>query len=130
VLNFSKARMSDKVTEFQEKHEFSKIGAVPAQQPMQYDQFSHGISQDSYPFRGGYSSYTHSYDQSLADFSELEMDRYDDFNILSRSLTEISADITEVLTQLDGFVRRVDSDIDEFTNARLGDLIPGDEPAW
>src|SRR3954467_15712739 len=117
VLNFSKARMSDKVTEFQEKHEFSKIGAAPAQQPiqMQYDQFSHGISQDSYPFRGGYSSYTHSYDQSLADFSELEMDRYDDFNILSRSLTEISADITEVLTQLDGFVRRVDSDIAEFT---------------
>src|SRR6266850_809907 len=125
VLNFSKARMSDKVTEFQEKHEFSKIGAVPAQQPMQYDQFSHGISQDSYPFRGGYSSYTHSYDQSLADFSELEMDRYDDFNILSRSLTEISADITEVLTQLDGFVRRVDSDIDEFTGLahRLQDEI-------
>ena len=125
VLNFSKARMSDKVTEFQEKHEFSKIGAAPAQQPMQYDQFSHGISQDSYPFRGGYSSYTHSYDQSLADFSELEMDRYDDFNILSRSLTEISADITEVLTQLDGFVRRVDSDIDEFTKLahRLQDEI-------
>src|SRR3954470_22808377 len=127
VLNFSKARMSDKVTEFQEKHEFSKIGAAPAQQPiqMQYDQFSHGISQDSYPFRGGYSSYSHSYDQSLADFSELEMDRYDDFNILSRSLTEISADITEVLTQLDGFVRRVDSDIDEFTKLahRLQDEI-------
>src|SRR3954466_7391099 len=125
VLNFSKARMSDKVTEFQEKHEFSKIGAAPAQQPIQYDQFSPGISQDSYPFRGGYSSYTHSYDQSLADFSELEMDRYDDFNILSRSLTEISADITEVLTQLDGFVRRVDSDIDEFTKLahRLQDEI-------
>jgi chemosensory pili system protein ChpA (sensor histidine kinase/response regulator) len=125
VLNFSKARMSDKVTEFQEKHEFSKIGAAPVQQPMQYDQFSHGISQDSYPFRGGYSSYSHSYDQSLADFSELEMDRYDDFNILSRSLTEISADITEVLTQLDGFVRRVDSDIDEFTKLahRLQDEI-------
>src|ERR1041385_4130388 len=43
------------------------------------------------------------------------MDRYDDFNILSRSLTEISADLTEVLTQLDGFVRRIDQDIDEFT---------------
>ena len=51
---------------------------------------------------------SHSFDHSLAEFSELEMDRYDDFNILSRSLTEISADITEVLTQLDGFVRRVD----------------------
>ncbi|HMC29891.1 MAG TPA: hybrid sensor histidine kinase/response regulator, partial [Candidatus Angelobacter sp.] len=60
-----------------------------------------------------------------AEFSELEMDRYDDFNILSRSLTEISADITEVLTQLDGFVRRVDGDIDEFTKLahRLQDEI-------
>ncbi|HEX5433254.1 MAG TPA: hybrid sensor histidine kinase/response regulator, partial [Candidatus Angelobacter sp.] len=49
----------------------------------------------------------------------------DDFNILSRSLTEISADITEVLSQLGGFVRRVDSDIDEFTKLahRLQDEI-------
>ena len=53
------------------------------------------------------------------------MDRYDEFNILSRSLTEISADITEVLSQLDGFVRRVDGDIDEFTKLahRLQDEI-------
>jgi chemosensory pili system protein ChpA (sensor histidine kinase/response regulator) len=51
----------------------------------------------------------------FAEFSDLEMDRYDDFNILSRSLTEISADVTEVLTQLEGFMGRVDSDIDEFT---------------
>ena len=40
----------------------------------------------------------------LLEFSDLEMDRYDDFNILSRSLTEISADVTEVLTQLEGFM--------------------------
>jgi chemosensory pili system protein ChpA (sensor histidine kinase/response regulator) len=53
------------------------------------------------------------------------MDRYDDFSILSRSLTEISADITEILSQLDTFVRRVDSDIDEFTKLahRLEDEI-------
>ncbi len=51
----------------------------------------------------------------LLEFSDLEMDRYDDVNILSRSLTEISADVTEVLTQLEGFMGRVDSDIDEFT---------------
>src|SRR5205823_12321672 len=83
-----------------------------------------GVS-DPYPFRGGYSSYSGGYDPALAEFSELEMDRYDDFSILSRSLTEISADITEVLTQLDGFVRRVDSDIDEFTKLahRLQDEI-------
>ncbi len=117
VLNFSKARMSDKVGEFQDKHEFSRLNAPTLQEP----QATHGIA----PFRGGYSSYTHSYDHSLAEFSELEMDRYDDFAILSRSLTEISADITEVLTQLDGFVRRVDSDIDEFTKLahRLQDEI-------
>lgn len=117
VLNFSKARMSDKVGEFQEKHEFSQLAVAP--RPAE-----RGISFES-PYRGGYSSYSHSYDSSLAEFSELEMDRYDDFNILSRSLTEISADITEVLTQLDGFVRRVDSDIDEFTKLahRLQDEI-------
>ena len=114
VLNFSKARMQDKVAEFQEKYEFSRIHSVPAPKP-----------QDNFPLRSGYSSYSHTFDHSLAEFSELEMDRYDDFNILSRSLTEISADITEVLTQLDGFVRRVDGDIDEFTKLahRLQDEI-------
>jgi chemosensory pili system protein ChpA (sensor histidine kinase/response regulator) len=114
VLNFSKARMQDKVAEFQEKYEFGRIHSTPAPKPS-----------DSFPLRSGYSSYSHTFDHSLAEFSELEMDRYDDFNILSRSLTEISADITEVLTQLDGFVRRVDGDIDEFTKLahRLQDEI-------
>src|SRR5215510_5043177 len=116
VLNFSKARMQDKVAEFQEKYEFSRITTLPVEK---------NSSADIFPLRGGYSSYSHSFDHALAEFSELEMDRYDDFNILSRSLTEISADITEVLTQLDGFVRRVDSDIDEFTKLahRLQDEI-------
>ena len=115
VLNFSKARMSDKIAEFQEKYEFSSLTGRTLPAPVT----------EPYPYRGGYSSYTHSYDASLAEFSELEMDRYDEFNILSRSLSEISADITEVLTQLDGFVRRVDSDIDEFTKLahRLQDEI-------
>jgi chemosensory pili system protein ChpA (sensor histidine kinase/response regulator) len=114
VLNFSKGRMQDKVAEFQEKYEFSRIHSAPAPKPS-----------DNFSLRGGYSSYSHTFDHSLAEFSELEMDRYDDFNILSRSLTEISADITEVLTQLDGFVRRVDGDIDEFTKLahRLQDEI-------
>ncbi len=49
------------------------------------------------------------------EFGELEMDRYDDFNILSRSMTEISADVNEVLTQLENFTGRVEGDIDEFS---------------
>src|SRR5205807_1253441 len=116
VLNFSKARMQDKVAEFQEKYEFGRIASTPVRRQ---------AAPEYFPLRGGYSSYSHSFDHALAEFSELEMDRYDDFNILSRSLTEISADITEVLTQLDGFVRRVDSDIDEFTKLahRLQDEI-------
>jgi chemosensory pili system protein ChpA (sensor histidine kinase/response regulator) len=138
VLNFSKARLIDKVTEFQEKHEFNNIlgsSAQPQSRPQNYPPLASmsGFAppdsgwpiSESYPFRGGYSSYSHSFDPSLAEFSELEMDRYDEFNILSRSLTEISADITEVLSQLDGFVRRVDGDIDEFTKLahRLQDEI-------
>ena len=130
VLNFSKGRMADKVTEFQEKYEFSRLTTnSPAQSSFSAPRFDGSSFTDqpsgAFPFRGGYSSYSHGYDNSLADFSELEMDRYDDFSILSRSLTEISADITEVLTQLDGFVRRVDSDIDEFTKLahRLQDEI-------
>jgi chemosensory pili system protein ChpA (sensor histidine kinase/response regulator) len=143
VLNFSKARMSDKVAEFQEKYEFSRLRSNEPQargsnggSAKPFDGSFGGVlanegwgggqsSGEMYPFRGGFSSYSHSFDPSLAEFSELEMDRYDDFSILSRSLTEISADITEVLTQLDGFVRRVDSDIDEFTKLahRLQDEI-------
>ncbi len=130
VLNFSKARMTDKIAEFQERHEFNMLagGMNGPPQPQGSVRAERGVRWDEgeqYPFRGGFSSYARGYDASLAEFSELEMDRYDEFNILSRSLTEISADITEVLTQLDGFVRRVDSDIDEFTKLahRLQDEI-------
>ena len=104
VLNFSKGRMSEKIGDFQEKYEFSRLTGR---------------------FRSSYAPHLSAGLEDGSDFSELEMDRYDDYNILSRSLTEISADVTEVLTQLDGFVRRVDSDIDEFTNLahRLQDEI-------
>ncbi|MFY9530989.1 MAG: response regulator [Candidatus Acidiferrales bacterium] len=106
VLNFSKARLSGKVSEFQDKHEFSRISSslLPGSSPPQMD-----------TFRRSFLSLPRLPGESFSDFSELEMDRYDDFNILSRSLTEISADVTEVLTQLEGFMARVDADIDEFT---------------
>jgi chemosensory pili system protein ChpA (sensor histidine kinase/response regulator) len=144
VLNFSKGRMSDKVTEFQDKYEFSRINSTPLLSSTQWppQEMSRARGYAGMPAYGGFggsdfgnsgygkSSYGNpgqggSFDVSPSEFSELEMDRYDDFGILSRSLTEISADITEVLTQLDGFVRRVDGDIDEFTKLahRLQDEI-------
>ena len=106
VLNFSKGRLSGKVSEFQEKHEFTRLRntLMPGSQAPQMDTFGgHRAALPAAPAN------------DLFEFSELEMDRYDDFNILSRSLTEISADVTEVLTQLEGFMGRVDTDIDEFT---------------
>jgi chemosensory pili system protein ChpA (sensor histidine kinase/response regulator) len=152
VLNFSKGRMSEKVMEFQDKYEFSRIHSSPALSTSQWSGSAMEMHAGGYgtsPGYGGYggtgfggtgygapglghssygsTGYGHagSYDAGPSEFSELEMDRYDDFGILSRSLTEISADITEVLTQLDGFVRRVDGDIDEFTKLahRLQDEI-------
>jgi chemotaxis protein histidine kinase CheA/ActR/RegA family two-component response regulator len=106
VLQFSKARLAGKVSDFQEKHEFNRISTTlaPATQQLTKDTLRPGA--------GALSPIT---TNDLLEFSDLEMDRYDDFNILSRSLTEISADVTEVLTQLEGFMGRVDSDIDEFT---------------
>jgi len=106
VLTFSKSRLAGKVSEFQEKHEFTRIAStlVPGSQPPQMD-----------TFRPRAAARAPIMSSDLLGFSELEMDRYDDVNILSRSLTEISADVSEVLTQLEGFMGRVDTDIDEFT---------------
>jgi chemosensory pili system protein ChpA (sensor histidine kinase/response regulator) len=106
VLTFSKSRLAGKVSEFQEKHEFTRIAStlVPGSRAPQMD-----------TFRPRPATRAPIMSNDLLEFSELEMDRYDDVNILSRSLTEISADVSEVLTQLEGFMGRVDTDIDEFT---------------
>jgi chemosensory pili system protein ChpA (sensor histidine kinase/response regulator) len=106
VLTFSKGRLSGKISDFQEKHEFNRLSGslVPG---------SHAPQMGT--TRPKFAAMTAMTSNDLLDFSELEMDRYDDFNILSRSLTEISADVTEVLTQLEGFMGRVDTDIDEFS---------------
>jgi chemosensory pili system protein ChpA (sensor histidine kinase/response regulator) len=112
VLQFSKARLAGKVSDFQEKHEFSRISSTLASGSSQRLS-AQRLSKDTLRPSAGSLAPISSGD--LLEFSDLEMDRYDDFNILSRSLTEISADVNEVLTQLEGFMGRVDSDIDEFT---------------
>jgi len=102
TLSFSKERLQGKVNEFQEKYEFNRIR-----------------SQIGTPWAGGQRQKlltSAAGDRGfLEEFSELEMDRYDDFNILSRSMTEISADVNEVLSQLEAFIGRVEGDIDEFS---------------
>ena len=105
VLGISRKRLSDKVAEFQEKYEFTRLGISNS------DGGPGGPRKPAGPAPGSQEPPSGGW----LDFSDLEMDRYDDFNILSRSLTEISADISEVLSQLGGFVGRVGGDIDEFT---------------
>ena len=105
VLGISRKRLSNKVSEFQERYEYNRLGQGDlAAAPADPKKTAGPVKDAPTPTSNG-----------GMDFSELEMDRYDDFNILSRSLTEISADISEVLAQLGGFVGRVSGDIDEFT---------------
>jgi len=103
TLSFSKERLQGKVSEFQEKYEFNRIRSQ-LNTPWANSQTQKMLTSAA----AGEGPY-------LEEFSELEMDRYDDFNILSRSMTEISADVNEVLTQLEGYINRVEGDIDEFT---------------
>ncbi|HXZ19867.1 MAG TPA: hybrid sensor histidine kinase/response regulator [Candidatus Acidoferrales bacterium] len=113
VLNFSKSRLVGKIDDFQEKHEFQllKRGSHAAG-PFGNGNGSNGKSASG---NGAAAAARDIRANGTEEFSDLEMDRYDDFNILSRSLTEISADVNEVLSQLDGFLGRVEGDIGEFT---------------
>jgi len=104
TLSFSKERLQGKVSEFQEKYEFNRINASRSVGAWNAATTPKRLTSAA----AGDTSF-------WSDFSELEMDRYDDFNILSRSMAEISADVNEVLTQLQGFIGRVEGDIDEFT---------------
>ena len=102
TLSFSKERLQNKVAEFQEKYEFNRLSASRT-----------GGAWNAAP--KGLSSAAAGEAPFWSEFTELEMDRYDDVNILSRSMTEISADVNEVLTQLEAFIGRFEGDIDEFT---------------
>jgi chemosensory pili system protein ChpA (sensor histidine kinase/response regulator) len=104
TLSFSKERLQGKVNEFQEKYEFNRISSSRSAASWNAATTPKRLASAA----AGEASF-------FDDFSELEMDRYDDFNILSRSMAEISADVNEVLTQLEGYIGRVEGDIDEFT---------------
>ena len=124
ALNFSRERISQKIVEFQQKSDFGKLSLGP--------QTSGSLGQGGFrselAWRSGDDS--SALGQGLVqlhspEFSELELDRYDEFSLLSHSLSEISADIGEVLMQVDRLARRMDSDVDGFTKLtrRLQDEI-------
>lgn len=84
-----KARMIDCVQSFADKHTFSveSVPTGPKTQP---------ATQGARGFGG---------------FGALELDKYDDFNILARRIGEVSADIAEAMAQLSGSIQRAQEDM-------------------
>ena len=74
-LAFSQGRLLREIRQFEEKYEYTLNYGVQGQEVA-------GPSND---------------------FMELEFDRYDDFNLLSRKLTEITNDTNEIMMELAGF---------------------------
>lgn len=103
-LAFSQNRLLREIKKFEEKYEYTLSVSPMGQQQPEVEQ------QD--------------------DFLELEFDRYDDFNLLSRKLTEITNDTNEIMVELAGFFDSFELDTaristittnlqDEITMARM-----------
>jgi chemosensory pili system protein ChpA (sensor histidine kinase/response regulator) len=95
VLAF-KRRLADTVQSFADKHMFRYEKApTRAMEPV-----SHGFS-------------------AYSDFSSLELDKYDDFNILARHIGEIAADIDESMAQLNGAVHKAHDEMSQLQQVAL-----------
>lgn len=56
---------------------------------------------------------------AFGDFGSLELDKYDDFNILARRIGEVTADISESMSQLDGSILRAHEDMSQLQQLTL-----------
>lgn len=104
-LAFSQKRLLHEVKKFEEKYEYTLNFGMPTREIVEHPQ----------------------------DFFELEFDRYDDFNLLSRKLAEITNDTNEVMTELAEFFDAFEIDTarissitsnlqDEITMARMVEM--------
>ena len=97
-----RVRLIDSVRSFEEKHTFT----LPS---------STGAGTDQGKAAAGAALF-----QGLSDFGSLEFDKYDDFNILARRISEVTADISESMTQLSGSIRRSHEDMSQLQQLTLG----------
>ena len=106
-LAFSQGRLLHEIKKFEEKYEYTMNYETPGPQQPAGEQHQ--------------------------DFFELEFDRYDDFNLLSRKLTEITNDTNEIMMELAGFFDSFELDTaristittnlqDEITMARMVEM--------
>lgn len=89
--------------------------------------------EEKYEYTLNYQSPSRPAAEQHPDFLELEFDRYDDFNLLSRKLTEISNDTNEIMSEFAGFFDSFELDAarislittnlqDEITMARMVEM--------
>ena len=93
----NKGRLIDAVRTFEDKHTFS-FQPSPASLGEESTQSFAGVS----------------------DFGSLEFDKYDDFNILARRISEVTADITESMSQLTASIHRAQEDMGQLQQLTLG----------
>jgi chemosensory pili system protein ChpA (sensor histidine kinase/response regulator) len=93
----NKSRLIDAVRTFEDKHTFS-FQPSPTAPGEELPQPLEGVS----------------------DFGSLEFDKYDDFNILARRISEVTADITESMSQLTGSIHRAQDDMGQLQQLTLG----------
>ncbi|MFO7832128.1 MAG: response regulator, partial [Desulfuromonadaceae bacterium] len=86
-IDFARERLLREVRIFSDRHEYS-------------------IFEDEEKSGSKYS------DLPIADFDELEFDRYDELNLFSRKLQEISNDINEALAEIHGFLNSLNIDVE------------------
>jgi chemosensory pili system protein ChpA (sensor histidine kinase/response regulator) len=92
-----KNRLVDSVRSFEDKHTFT-YQAAPS-------------GSNNAPAAAAFTG--------VSDFGSLEFDKYDDFNILARRISEVTADITESMTQLSGSIRRSHEDMSQLQQLTL-----------
>ena len=99
LLLWSRTRMGQAVRVFEGKYEYTQLPALSGARVGG----GSGAPPQGPATTGASSALVH-------DFEELEFDRYDDFNILSRRVAEVSADVGEVQAQLASLVRTIRED--------------------
>lgn len=113
-LGTSRQRLSDTIDHFREQYEFYGLTGQRIR--------SREVAVVGSRTAGGHSGWTPTSDHGEGDahFTELEMDRYEDINILARSLGEIDSDISDLQTQISREVDRFSEESESFSTITSG----------
>lgn len=111
-LEYCRTRLTDAIETFQKRFEFT-LGDAPVMPPMR--------APDAGDRSGSAAGRSAGYGPGVDDvFTDLEFDKYDDFNILARSVIELATDTGEVADQLDDFMEALGEEVRQFSKITSG----------